>query len=58
LKEDPIADQLSCVFAALSDPTRRDLVARLTDRDATAGPVTAAATRSADRCTWKQRCST
>jgi DNA-binding transcriptional ArsR family regulator len=28
-------DQLSRVFAALADPTRRDIVARLTDGDAT-----------------------
>jgi DNA-binding transcriptional ArsR family regulator len=30
-----MADPLSRVFAALADPTRRDMVARLTDRDAT-----------------------
>ena len=30
-----MADQLSKVFAALADPTRRDLVARLTIADAT-----------------------
>jgi DNA-binding transcriptional ArsR family regulator len=30
-----MADQLSRVFAALADPTRRDLVARLTAADAT-----------------------
>ncbi|MFP5331084.1 MAG: ArsR/SmtB family transcription factor, partial [Acidimicrobiia bacterium] len=29
------ADSLSQVFAALADPTRRDIVARLTDGDAT-----------------------
>lgn len=29
------AEQLSKVFAALADPTRRDIVARLTDGDAT-----------------------
>jgi DNA-binding transcriptional ArsR family regulator len=29
------ADALSRVFAALADPTRRDIVARLTDEDAT-----------------------
>ena len=29
------ADQLSMVFSALADPTRRDIVARLTDGDAT-----------------------
>ena len=32
-------DQLSRVFAALSDPTRRDLVARLTVGDATVGEL-------------------
>jgi DNA-binding transcriptional ArsR family regulator len=36
-----MADQLSRVFAALSDPTRRDLVARLTDGDATVGELAA-----------------
>jgi DNA-binding transcriptional ArsR family regulator len=34
-------DQLSRVFAALADPTRRDLVARLTDGDATVGALAA-----------------
>src|SRR5213083_1937572 len=34
-------DQLSRVFAALSDPTRRDMVARLTDGDATVGQLAA-----------------
>ncbi|MBL7495874.1 winged helix-turn-helix transcriptional regulator [Frankia sp. CNm7] len=34
-------DQLSRVFAALADPTRRDLVARLTDGDATVGDLAA-----------------
>ncbi|RNL61225.1 ArsR family transcriptional regulator [Nocardioides marmoriginsengisoli] len=29
-----MADQLSRVFSALADPTRRDIVARLTDGDA------------------------
>ncbi len=33
------ADQLSRVFAALADPTRRDLVARLADDDATVGEL-------------------
>jgi len=36
-----MADQLSRVFAALADPTRRDLVARLTDGDATVGDLAA-----------------
>jgi DNA-binding transcriptional ArsR family regulator len=36
-----MADQLSRVFAALADPTRRDLVARLTDSDATVGDLAA-----------------
>jgi DNA-binding transcriptional ArsR family regulator len=34
-------DQLSRVFSALSDPTRRDIVARLTDGDATVGDLAA-----------------
>ena len=36
-----MSDQLSRAFAALSDPTRRDLVARLTDGDATVGELAA-----------------
>jgi len=32
-------EQLSKVFAALADPTRRDLVARLADGDATVGEL-------------------
>ncbi len=35
------ADQLSRVFSALADPTRRDLVARLTIADATVGELAA-----------------
>jgi DNA-binding transcriptional ArsR family regulator len=34
-------ERLSRVFAALADPTRRDLVARLTDGDATVGDLAA-----------------
>ncbi|MEP9384934.1 metalloregulator ArsR/SmtB family transcription factor [Nocardioides sp. KR10-350] len=34
-------DRLSRVFAALADPTRRDLVARLTEGDATVGELAA-----------------
>ncbi|MEX5634194.1 ArsR/SmtB family transcription factor [Parafrankia sp. FMc2] len=34
-------DQLSRLFAALTDPTRRDLVARLTEGDATVGELAA-----------------
>ncbi|HEX4473319.1 MAG TPA: metalloregulator ArsR/SmtB family transcription factor [Nocardioides sp.] len=34
-------DELSRVFAALGDPTRRDLVARLSDGDATVGDLAA-----------------
>jgi DNA-binding transcriptional ArsR family regulator len=34
-------DQLSRVFAALADPTRRDLVARLSTADATVGELAA-----------------
>ena len=36
-----MSDELSRVFAALADPTRRDLVARLTDGDATVGELAA-----------------
>src|SRR3954469_19937509 len=36
-----MSDQLSRSFAALSDPTRRDMVARLTDGDATVGELAA-----------------
>jgi len=36
-----MADQLSAVFAALADPTRRDLVARLTLGDATVNDLAA-----------------
>jgi DNA-binding transcriptional ArsR family regulator len=36
-----MSDQLSRVFAALADPTRRDIVARLTDGDATVGGLAA-----------------
>jgi DNA-binding transcriptional ArsR family regulator len=34
-------DQISQVFAALADPTRRDLVARLAEGDATVGQLAA-----------------
>ncbi|OAA17928.1 Helix-turn-helix domain-containing protein [Frankia sp. EI5c] len=34
-------DQLSQLFSALTDPTRRDLVARLTEGDATVGELAA-----------------
>jgi DNA-binding transcriptional ArsR family regulator len=36
-----VSDPLTQVFAALADPTRRDLVARLTDGDATVGQLAA-----------------
>jgi DNA-binding transcriptional ArsR family regulator len=36
-----MADALSQAFAALADPTRRELVARLTDGDATVGELAA-----------------
>jgi DNA-binding transcriptional ArsR family regulator len=36
-----MTDPLTQVFAALADPTRRDLVARLTDGDATVGQLAA-----------------
>lgn len=34
-----MTDPLSRVFSALADPTRRDIVARLTDADATVGEL-------------------
>ncbi len=36
-----MTDPLTRVFAALADPTRRDLVARLTEGDATVGQLAA-----------------
>jgi DNA-binding transcriptional ArsR family regulator len=36
-----VTDQLSRVFAALADPTRRDMVARLASADATVGDLAA-----------------
>jgi len=36
-----VADQLSRLFAALADPTRRDIVARLAVGDATVGQLAA-----------------
>ncbi len=36
-----MSDQLSRVFAALADPTRRDMVARLTVADSTVGELAA-----------------
>jgi DNA-binding transcriptional ArsR family regulator len=36
-----MTDSLSRVFAALADPTRRDIVARLTEQDATVGEIAA-----------------
>jgi DNA-binding transcriptional ArsR family regulator len=36
-----MSDPVSRAFAALADPTRRDLVARLTDGDATVGQLAA-----------------
>jgi DNA-binding transcriptional ArsR family regulator len=40
-KEDLVADQLSQVFAALADPIRRDIVARLASSDATVSALAA-----------------
>jgi DNA-binding transcriptional ArsR family regulator len=37
--EDEMTDQLSKVFAALADPIRRDMVARLSTGDATVGAL-------------------
>ncbi|MFT4188815.1 MAG: metalloregulator ArsR/SmtB family transcription factor [Aeromicrobium sp.] len=34
-----MTDRLSLAFSALADPTRRDIVARLTDGDATVGEL-------------------
>lgn len=34
-----MTDQLSRVFAALADPTRRDMIARLASQDATVGEL-------------------
>ena len=41
LRKEPVVvdDQLSRVFAALADPTRRDMVARLAVTDATVGQL-------------------
>jgi DNA-binding transcriptional ArsR family regulator len=36
-----VSEQLSRAFAALADPTRRDIVARLTEGDATVGDLAA-----------------
>ncbi len=36
-----MSDPLSRVFGALADPTRRDIVARLTEQDATVGEIAA-----------------
>jgi DNA-binding transcriptional ArsR family regulator len=41
LRTDLVTDQLSRVFAALADPTRRDMVARLTAGDATVNDLAA-----------------
>jgi DNA-binding transcriptional ArsR family regulator len=41
VEEHPVADPLSKVFAALADPTRRDMVARLASADATVGELAA-----------------
>src|SRR5690349_22633574 len=40
-ERDEMADQLSRVFAALADPTRRDMVARLAEGDASVGELAA-----------------
>ena len=39
LQTDPAEDDLSKVFTALADPTRRDMVARLSAGDATVGEL-------------------
>jgi len=40
-QENAMTDQLSKVFQALADPTRRDIVARLASGDATVGELAA-----------------
>jgi DNA-binding transcriptional ArsR family regulator len=40
-RRDDVSDQLSRVFQALADPTRRDMVARLASTDATVGELAA-----------------
>jgi DNA-binding transcriptional ArsR family regulator len=45
-----MADQLSRLFAALADPTRRDMVARLAVGDATVGQLAARMTSANKRC--------
>ena len=37
----PVVDELNAVFSALADPTRRDIVARLGESDATVGDLAA-----------------
>jgi DNA-binding transcriptional ArsR family regulator len=39
VEEGTMADRLSEIFAALADPTRRDIVARLAQADATVGEL-------------------
>lgn len=39
LQTDPAEDDLSKVFTALADPTRRDMIARLSAGDATVGEL-------------------
>lgn len=41
MKGSPVTDRLTLVFAALADPTRRDMVARLSLGDATVGELAA-----------------
>ena len=65
-----MTDQLSRAFAALADPTRRDMVARLTEGDHTVNDLAAPYDVSLQAvskhlkvledapCTWKPRCST
>ncbi|MFC7575603.1 ArsR/SmtB family transcription factor [Klenkia terrae] len=52
-----MADQLSRVFAALADPTRRDMVARLTVADATVGELAAPTTSAPRPSPSTSRCS-
>ena len=52
-----MADQLSRVFAALADPTRRDMVARLTLADATVNELAAPYDVSLQAVSNTSRCS-
>ena len=52
-----MTDQLSKVFAALADPTRRDIVARLSAGDATVNAIAAPYDVSLQAVSKHLRCS-